>query len=792
MCGIVVSFGRVCVATKNYSVKFKFIVFVLLFAPAWLYAQTCNLKLTGTVTDSYDGEKLEFAAIGLLQVQKQAFTKSDGTFEFTNLCPGTYSVICRHLGCKDTTILVTISDNTNLTIVMPHKLNQIKEVDINSEKTNHADAAGLSAVSVTSQQLQPMLGGTLGDVLKTAPGVTTLQTGATITKPMVNGFTGNRIVIMNNGVRLEGQQWGGEHAPEIDPYIANSITVWYGAKAVRYGPDAIGGVITIDPATLPYNGKFSGVANLAGFSNNRMGAASVQIQNSFGNGRWAYRVQGSYRKGANVFAPGYGLDNSAMREGNFSAALGYKHNRLRVEAYTSRFDTKIGLFKGAHIGNLTDLMQAINSTTPFYTTNSHSYAIGRPYQQAVHYTGKLKMVYDVTEYSRLQLQYAIQNNRRQEYDRDKPLNDSLAALNKPEFLFDLTTQTVDAVYEFGRKGLEFSTGLSGMYQSNYWQGRYFIPNFNAQNIGAFAIAEYTVKNIKLEAGLRYDIRFLEISRFIKGKVISPAYRYQNPSANIGATFKNVLPGLNLGLNAGLAWRPPTVSELYSNGLHHGAAAYEIGDTSFTAEKAYTGSAVVYYQAEGVELRVMGNYSYFDSYINLEPVLPPTLTIAGAFPTFKYRQGAASFTSINVSLSVNATKQLSLFTRNALIWAYNHTTRQYLIGAPAHRFQLGARYGFADKNWFEKPYIELLAAHTMRQYLVDEDADYAMPPAGYTLLNLEMGFTAHIRNTHIGIVLAAQNLLNTKYRDYLDRFRYYTDAMGRNVSLKINIPFGDIK
>lgn len=772
--------------------KFKVILFVMLLAPAWLFAQTCNIKLTGTVTDSHDGEKLEFATLGILQLQKQAFTKSDGTFEFSNLCPGSYTIICRHLGCKDTSFTISVNENTNLAIVMPHKLNQLKEVDVKGDKTNHNDAAGLSVISLSNQQLQPLLGGTLGDVLKTAPGVTTLQTGATIAKPMINGFTGNRIVIMNNGVRLEGQQWGGEHAPEIDPYIANTISVWYGAKAVRYGPDAIGGVITIDPATLPYNGKFSGIANLAGFSNNRMGAASLQIQNSFGKGRWAYRVQGSYRKGANVFTPAYGLDNSAMREGNFSAALGYKYKRFKVETYASRFDTKIGLFKGAHIGNLTDLLQAINSTTPFYTTNTHSYTIGRPYQQAVHYTGKLKMVYDVDDDSRLLLQYAIQNNRRQEYDRDKPLNDSLAALNKPEFLFDLTTQTVDAVYEFNRKGVEISGGLSGMYQSNYWQGRYFIPNFNAQNLGAFAIGEYTFKKVKLEAGIRYDVRFLEISRLIKGKVVSTAYRYQNPSANIGATFMDVLPGLNVGLNVGLAWRPPTVSELYSNGLHHGAAAFEIGDTSFTAEKAYTASTVVNYQANGIEFRVMGNYSYFDSYINLEPVLPPTLTIAGAFPTFKYRQGAASFTSINVSLSVNATKQLSLFTRNALIWAYNHTTRQYLIGAPAHRFLLGARYGFVDRKWFEKPYVEVSAGHILRQYLVDRDADYIAPPAGYTLLSLELGFTAHIRNSHIGISVAASNLLNTKYRDYLDRFRYYTDAMGRNVSLKINIPFGEIK
>lgn len=789
MHGIVVSFGRVSVAKKIRVVKFKFILFVLLIAPVWVQAQTCNLKLTGTVTDSYDGEKLEFAALGLLQVQKQAFTKSDGTFEFTNLCPGTYSIVCRHLGCKDTTISVTITQNTNISIVMPHKLNQIKEVDIKGERGHgESQANSMAIVSVLWKDLVPLLGGTLGDIVKTMPGVTVLQTGATIGKPVVNGFSGNRIVIMNNGVRLEGQQWGGEHAPEVDPNLSNIITVWYGARAVRFGPDAIGGVITLDAPRLPYGKKFGGNTNLAGYSNNRMGVASAQIESGFGK-NWAWRLQGTYRKGANVFTPNYGLDNTALREGDFSGSIGYKNEKWKVEAYVSRFDTKIGIFKGAHIGNLSDLQQAISSTVPFYTTNSHTYAFNRPYQHVVHYTGKLNVRYYINDANTLTFQYAAQNNSRAEYDKDKPLNDSLAALNRPEFLFNLSTHTVDATYNYHSDEWDIMAGITGMQQSNVWDGRYFIPNFRAFNTGAFTTAEYTRNHWSFEAGLRYDIRFLQIFRNIGGNIVSPKYTFQNPSASVMVKYKDLLPGLSVGSWLGMAWRPPTVSELYSNGLHHGAAAYEIGDTSFTAEVGYNANAYVYYEKEGIEFRALFHYTYFDNYINLEPVLPPTLTISGAFPTFKYRQVQATYTSLNFSLSVDVTKGLCLFTRNTMLWAYNLSAKQFLLTAPPHRFQLGARYEFNDKKWFEHPYIEVLGSHTTRQYLVDPALDYSPPPAAYTLLNIEAGFTAHIRNTHFTVSIAAANLLNTSYRDYLDRFRYFTDAMGRNFSIKLHIPFG---
>ena len=84
-----------------------------------------------------------------------------------------------------------------------------------------------------------------------------------MSKPAIRGMQGDRIVIMNNGVRQEGQQWGSEHAPEVDPYLASRLTVIKGASSVRYGANAMGGVVLVEPWPLPTAPGMAGEAHLA-------------------------------------------------------------------------------------------------------------------------------------------------------------------------------------------------------------------------------------------------------------------------------------------------------------------------------------------------------------------------------------------------------------------------------------------------------------------------------------------------------------------------------------------------
>lgn len=111
---------------------------------------------------------------------------------------------------------------------------------------------------LSPEELSKTRGRTLGESMKELTGVTTLTTGNSISKPVIHGMHSDRILILNNGIRQEGQQWGSEHAPEIDPFIANKLSVVKGAQSVRYGANAIGGVVLVEPANLPDSSGVNG------------------------------------------------------------------------------------------------------------------------------------------------------------------------------------------------------------------------------------------------------------------------------------------------------------------------------------------------------------------------------------------------------------------------------------------------------------------------------------------------------------------------------------------------------
>ena len=126
-------------------------------------------------------------------------------------------------------------------------------------------------------------------------------------------------------MRLEGQQWGSEHAPEIDPFMAQKLSVIKGASSLQYGSDAIGGVILVEPNHLPSTPGIGGEFNFAGYSNNAEGNFSATLEGNHAKvPALSWRVQGTYKRGGNVRSPNYWQKNTGVEEGDFSATLGWK------------------------------------------------------------------------------------------------------------------------------------------------------------------------------------------------------------------------------------------------------------------------------------------------------------------------------------------------------------------------------------------------------------------------------------------------------------------------------------
>jgi iron complex outermembrane recepter protein len=767
--------------------RFHIIAFAIVLSFTIRSQTNCNLTLKGVVNDNDNSEHLSFAIVQLVQTGQILQTDEHGRFSFSKLCAGNYQVLFKHAGCKDTLISFELYKNRSVQVKMPHSFYELQDVDVAAERIAEKSTQQLQQLDLKA--LDKTKGGSLGDQLKAMNGVTTLNMGATISKPMINGMQGYRILILNNGIRQEGQQWGNEHAPEIDPFIANRLTVVRGASAVRYGSDAVGGVVLVDAPPLPDSASVSGEVNLVGVTNGRSGISSGYLQGYFDKLKYfSWRIQGTLKKSGNLKTPNYFLKNTGVEEQNGSYALGYHRKKIGLDVYYSVFQSKIGIFSSAHIGNLTDLKAAFNRAKPADSLAEFSYAINRPYQNIIHELVKGGMHVHTGLRSRLYANYAYQFNLRQEFDKHLPRNNALAALNKPELDYRIRTHTGELIWEHDNiRSFRGKYGVQGLYQENVYEGRFFIPAFVNKTIGVFALERFVQAHYEIEGGVRYDRRDLTSYYWIKNDLQRPNLQFQNMSYNLGGIYK-LDSTLNLSLNFANGWRAPSVNELYTDGLHHGIGAIERGDKNLKTEYCNNliGGMIWKHTAFRVEASA---YSYwFKNYIYYSPSPQPELTIRGAFPVFNYVQNNARIAGADVLFQYQPISMLTLKTRAMWVRGTNTETNQALVYMPADRYEVSIALNAKDVKHFKNSYLESTLNLVDKQYRVPDSVDVAPPPPAYYLLGFNIGTTVLIKKQAFIITLSITNALNTVYRDYLDRFRYYSDAPGTSFIFKLRMPF----
>ncbi|MEJ7665944.1 MAG: TonB-dependent receptor [Hymenobacter sp.] len=236
------------------------------------------LNLAGRITDQRTGEPLPGTVLRLAETSAAEAADADGHYYFHQLCAGQYHLHATFVGYAEQVLTVTVRGSvTTLDIKLKTAAGQLGEVRVEGAKETRP-LISQSQTTLTGRALQQTRGLNLAAALQGITGVYSIQTGPTIAKPVIHGLYGNRVLILNNGVRQEGQQWANDHAPEIDPFTATRLTVIKGAASIRYGADAIGGVVLVEPAALPDTAGVGGEVNLVGMTNGRLGAASAFVQ----------------------------------------------------------------------------------------------------------------------------------------------------------------------------------------------------------------------------------------------------------------------------------------------------------------------------------------------------------------------------------------------------------------------------------------------------------------------------------------------------------------------------------
>jgi iron complex outermembrane recepter protein len=766
--------------------RLSFLTVFFLWCSVSFAQNACVYSFSGVVLDDEHSIALPAATITIKELNKVIVSDDKGSFSITDLCAGTYTISIQYIGFEKYDLVIKLDKNIIKNIILRHTGTELHDVEISAERTS--EKTTLNKIELRGIDLEKTRGKSLGEALKEIPGVTVLQTGPTISKPVIDGMYNNRILIINNGIRQEGQQWGTEHAPEIDPFIAHKLTVIKGAGSIRYGSDAIGGVVLVEPSPLRDSAGIGGEVNLVGISNGRQGVVSGILEGNFKKiSALSWRVQGTFKQAGNIKSPGYYLKNSGMKEYNFSWATGYTRKKFGVDLFYSQFNTDVGIFTGAHIGNLTDLQRAINSSEPLYSSG-FLYDIDRPYQHVEHELFKVRSFVRTGDHSKLNIVLARQYNLRDEYDKDKPLNDSLAALNRPELHYEITTYTADVNLDHEWiRNINGTIGVSGMKQDNTYRGRVFIPNFQNYTGAAYLIERLEKGKFEYEAGIRYDYRFLKIYKYTDTGTYSPEHMYQNLSGNAGLIY-HYNSWIQLNLNAGSAFRSPSVNELYGTGLHHGEAKFLIADDQLHPEYAYVLIGGIHISDEK---RLSGQvdlyYKFIDGYIYLNPKQPATLTIRGAFPTFEYLQTDATFWGADAQVKYRFNSRWNSLHKMNMVRARNSDSK-YLPMIPSDRFENGITYKPGNTKHLDNTALSLSALNVLEQTRVEEGSDYKNPPGAYMLFNFDANTFVHIRQEHFEMGASINNILNTRYREYMNAFRYYADEPGRSFTLRIKYHF----
>ena len=747
-------------------------------------------EITGVVTDSATGRPVEGVSVVVVQTRLGAVTDTAGRYRLFGILPPTVSVALRRIGYVPVTRRVDLARGTaSLDVALVSRPATIEGVTVRADSAAVFLRAEQATSVMTAEQVQQQRGQTIGETIKSLPGVSVIQYGPSIAKPVVRGLHSQRVATVNAGVPIEGQQWGGEHAPEIDAFSANEIEVIRGPGTILYGSGALGGVVRVMPRALPTSGGVGGEITTNAFANNRQGALSLLFEGADltlpAIGTLGWRVQGSMRRAGDAKTPGYYLPNTGFKEIDYSAATGIVRSWGQSQISYTHFGTQLGLYLGAHVGNLDDLNRAMLNPL---TSPAFAYALGTPDQRVAHDVVSWQTTVKLPKASSLEVSYGFQDNNREEFD-----NHGFATVgSRPAFALELFTHSLDVKYHHAPVGPFAGTvGVTGMRQGNLSPGRSFlIPQYRLYSGGAYGLEEMTLGRLTLTAGGRYDYRWQHAYQYGAPVIVSPDDQrsYEGLSGSLGASLQ-LAESWSLASTLGEAWRPPNVSERFSQGVHHGTAQYEIGDSTLVPERSINADLTLRHLGARSRLEVSVFQNQINDFIFLRPGNPIS-TVRGAYPSYNYAHTDARLRGVEVTGQLDPVPALSLYANLNVVRGTDRLTQDPLYDMPADRLTASARVFGSSSARVIAPYVELGTTLVRRQDQVPPNTVYKLPTSGYGLVNFEVGAGALVvRGVRYETSLAVRNLFDRTYRDYLSRYRLFVDEPGRDIVFRLTAPFG---
>jgi len=757
-----------------------------------IVAQNCDVTIKGYVNDAGNNLPLELVNIYVEENEQGTSTDSTGFFQLNNFCEGHYHFVISHIGCQAQFLHFDVMRDTILYLFLDHSGHELEGVIV-TEKLGGATAQNTQAVG--EQSITENANQNLSTIIERIAGVSTLKNGTSIAKPVVHGLYGNRLNILNNGILQSGQQWGNDHSPEIDPLIAGSIIVKKGVSALEYPGSGLGGVVLIKPAKIRRDPHLHGKLSYFFESNGLGSGLNVQLEQFTPKLGW--KINGTLKKSGDRKTANYFLNNTGSEEANLAIQLEKAFsNRLFANVYVSTFNTNLGVLRGSHIGNLTDLEDAFDQNEPFYTEPEFSYAIEAPKQNVHHHLLKIHSKYFISDHQWIEATLAGQLNQRKEFDIRRGGRTNIPALSLRQ-LSNFNEVKFQGNYE---NDWMIKTGVQFNFVSNLNNPETgifpLIPDYFEYKTGIFVLSQKTLKKSFFELGLRYDNVLQKVATFARTfpqSILRYSNIFHNFSVSAGWQYK-LNQQLNFSTNLGYITRNPAINELYAAGLHQGVSGIEEGKPNLKSEQSIKATAALNGKlAKHFSFELLGYLQQINNYIYLKPQGETRLTIRGAFPVFRYEQTNARIAGVDVSGQLKISDAFNTKILYSFIKGISVQEQVPLINMPSNNITASVNYAFPSslklgKNTLENMEIEISDRYVFEQNHLLEDQDFTSPPKAYNLVHLKLSAALQLNKSRVGLYVKADNLFNVTYRDYLNRQRYFANDLGINIALGAYVKF----
>ena len=686
---------------------------------------------------------------------------------------------------------------------IPERIDSLSHTD--KGKTHHLSevlvkasrpvvSSNVVAKKISAVTLERNLGRSLAQMLTEVSGVTMLQTGTTTAKPVIHGMYGTRVLIMNNGVRQSGQQWGEDHAPEVSVDANDEVHVLKGAEAVAYGSEAIAGVILLGQKSLPYGGEAVGgtIATSYG-SNGRRYSGLLKLEGAVPKlSSLAWRGQVSYSHGGDRETAKYLLENTGVRELDYSLSLGWRHDLWSVEGYFSQYRNKTGLLPSGHLKNSNDIQTLIDLGQP-QTFRPFSYEIDFPYHDVVHSLYLVKSKYRGGRWGNFSVNASMQSDERNEFNIRRNNRSS-----SPTLALNLTSYQLDALWQkpYNRWNTELGVHLNSTdnYSTPDTGVPPIIPNYTELGYAFHLVQKYSSPKWGAELGLRIDQLALAVDGYnIFREHVQAQRNFTNLTYSLGGHYRPN-KAWTLTSQLGLAFRAPHVHELYSIGNQHGAAIFIKGDSTLRSERGYKWVNSVSYTGERLSCSLEAYLQLINGYIYESPDRDSEnrpeyyTTISGTYPSFSQRQEDAFFRGVDLEASYRLPIDgLTYRAQASMVWANALKSGALFPYIPSFRFSHALQWAWGVSESLSLDFA-LKHMYVAKQTRFDPSIDIAAAPDAYNLVGLEFSCTKKLKRGSLRFLLTGDNMLNTLYKEYTNRARYYAHDAGRDIRCSLVYSF----